>query len=316
MKPAKIFALLIVLISAILVYFMSSKKGTLENELKNFVIEDTASINKIKLIFQNKTLLLEKSENNWKINNSYIARNEAIYSVLKVFNQLQIQSTVPNSKQDSVLKSFEKNSFQVEISGKFYGSKVFKISNLANNSGSYFLAENSENPLILYVPGMNKNLTTYFSINPAFWRSKIVFDYLPSNLKSVELNFPSENEKSFKITNDKQLELFDFHKKKIDNFSLENGQNYFSLFRKIEYKNLIEPSVLNIKSFVEKEVFAIIEITNSQNNKNTLKLFQKFNDKNEIDLNVLYGIQNNETLFEITYFALDPILKEKNDFIK
>jgi len=316
MKPAKIFGLVIVLISAILVYFMSSKKGTLEKELKYFVVEDTASINKIKVSDAKNSLILERQKSNWKINNSYTARNEAIYDILKIFNQLQIQSTVPNSALDSVEKSLKTNYFQLELSGNFIGTKTFKINNLTNKMGSYFWSENSESPLILYVPGMNKNLAAYFSTNPAFWRSKTVIDYLPNEIKSVELSYPAENEKSFRIINNKKIEFFDFEQKKIENFNREEIQNYLSLFRKIEYKNLIENTDIQLNTFDKKKIYALLTLIDSKNTENTLKLYQKLNDKNEVDLNVLYAIQNNEILFEISYFTLDPILKEKNNFTK
>ncbi len=316
MRPAKIFAFLIILISAGMIFFFSQKKGTLEEDLDKFVVKDTAKITKIIISEDENKIILTRNKTNWKINDNYTARPDAIYTILKIFNQLQIKSTVPTSELDSIKQTLKKQALTIEIIGEIFGDKKFKISKLDNNLATYFWAEKTENPILLNVPGMEKNLSVYFNSNPNFWKSKIVFDYLPNEIKSIEVIFPNETENSFSIINEKQLELIDFQKNKIIKSNLENIKNYMVLFRKIEYKKLMKSNEIDKNWFDEKNIYAIFSITNSENSKNTVKFYYKKTENNKNDVNDLYAIQNDEIFFEITYFSIDPILKEKNYFLK
>jgi len=308
-----IIVLFFVLTAFAIYFFLSQKVGTLADELENFQVKDTAEIDQILILDTNDTLILQRNETNWKINKKFIARKEAIYNALKIFTQFQIQSPVPNSQVDSVKRNLKTNFIELQLFVFSKKVKSFKISLLQEKLGTFALAEKSENPMILHVPGMNTNLTTYFSTNSTFWRTKTVFDYQPSDIKSIAVIYPSEKEKSFLIDANENFSLKDYDNKQINNFSMEKIKNYFSLFRAVEYKNLLLSQNSLQDSILRQTPTIIFEITDQQNQKNTLKLYEKFNN-DKLDFNLMFGLQDDKTFFEITYFSLDPVLKTKNYF--
>ena len=316
MKKKTIFILLPILLLVAYFLYRSTTAGTLKSDLDNFVIEDVSEVNKIIISDDKDTLLLQKNDKKWEINNKYIARNEAIFNALKLLNQLQIHSPVPNSKLDSINKTFTSDFVNVEVFDNNTELKSFKISKTKNKQGSYLLAKNTKKPLIMQVLGMDKNLLTYFNTNTRFWRTKVIFDYSPNEIKSVKVIYPSEKEKSFKIVVDDKIEFYNSENKNITNFSLEKVKNYLSLFREIKYKKLVFEEELNKDSLQKKTAKTILIITDKENRKNTLKLYEKFNSEKQLNFDILHGFQDDKTIFEITYFVLDPVLKEKDFFLK
>lgn len=314
MKKQTIVILLPILLLVAYFLYRSTTVGTLETDLDNFVIEDISEVNKIIISDGKDTLILQKNDKKWKINSKYIARKEAVFNILKILNQLQIHSPVPNSQLDSINKTFTTDFVNVAVFENNSQLKSFKISKTKNKKGSFLLAKKTEKPLIMYILGMNKDLLTYFNPNTRFWRTKIIFDYNPNQIKAVEVIYPSEKEKSFKITTDDEIKFYNSENENITNFSLEKVKNYLSLFREIKYKRLVFEEELNKDSLQKREPKTILIITDKKNQKNTLKLYEKFNSEKQLNFDLLHGFQDNKTIFEITYFVLDPVLKEKDSF--
>lgn len=310
-----LFVLLFGLAGIAFYYFFSPSGGNIKQEVEYFTIADTSEISKIIISDKDKTLSLQRKKNNWKINGKFTARREAVFYALKIIKQLQLNAPVPNSDTDSILQNINSDGLNVEIytSAK---AKEFKISKLKNPSGSYFYDENIEKPLVLYVPGMNKNISAYFSTNPIFWRDKTILNYQPTEIQSIELSYSGAPEKSFKLEYNEIFNLFDSENNKIEKFDVEEVKNYFSLFTTIEYKKLITENEALFDSITSKTPDIIISVINSDKEKNTLKLYKKYDKNGKPDLNLLYGLQGEDTFFWVTYYSLDLVLKEKQDFIR
>ena len=113
----KIILLAILIISTQVLFVLNKESNTFSEELSDFAVEDTSSIKKV--FFADKhgnTVTLTKSENNnWLVNDEFIARSEAIDFLLKTIKDIEVKHPVSNSMHDRIIKNLATSAVKVEI---------------------------------------------------------------------------------------------------------------------------------------------------------------------------------------------------------
>ena len=93
---------------ALFTVFLVTKyqKSTLKEELSDFAVEDTASVDKIFLSDKdgNKLLVERKSSSTWLVNNSFEARPDAIKILLETIKQIRVKAPVGRASFNNVVK--------------------------------------------------------------------------------------------------------------------------------------------------------------------------------------------------------------------
>ncbi|TRZ71629.1 MAG: hypothetical protein D4R97_06555 [Bacteroidetes bacterium] len=190
--------------------------------------------------------------------------------------------------------------------------------------------EDSEEPFVIYLPGLRGFVTPRFSTIEKYWRDLTVFRYTIEEISSVKLEVPDNPEYSFEVTLDKgRLKSFT---SLTDNTPLSDLDtlkvlNFLSGFRNVNFEAFLndmdkrtKDSVLNTKPFI------IISLADTLNKTKIIRTFHKpnlFGQKDfrgsvlPYDPDRLYALVNDGKDFVlIQYFAFNKILRPKPYFQK
>ncbi len=239
MKIKKGYALIIILFLLIAAaYFVKNLKGkssTLNEEAKNFKVEDTTSITKIILSDKrNNKVTLKKTEKGWTVNDKYFARADAMSTLLYTIKMIDVKYPVPKSMKAGVLRIMSGIAIEAQI---FAGSSLIKQYYIGHNTqdyeGTFMLLKNLDDdrnydePFVCYIPGFQGFLSVRYSADAEDWRSTTIINVVPPMLKSVEYKNMIIPDSSFKI------ELSD------NNFKLINNKNQPESFNPIKVKQYL-----------------------------------------------------------------------------
>lgn len=339
--------LIVLLVAAIIVFFtryhivsyesygethyrIERIKGTLK-VLRDFAVNDTASINKIFLADkQNNTILLERKNDHWTVNGDNIARRDFVDVLLETIKDVEVAAPVPKSKLDYVLRSISTNSTKVEIYQDNTLVKTYYVGGVTpDNKGTYMILEGSSAPFEMHIPGFTGFLSTRYITDLFEWKDRILFKYSASDIKSVSLVFPADPENSFMAVN--------------------NGNNSYSLISLETGKPITEADPMMIKEFISRYKFVgfesflngtteyqkldsilkspemcIYTVEDRSGTKKTLKTFSRPNFKNVYDdegnfynndVDRFYGVINNDKdLVLLQYINFDLLTKKLSDF--
>lgn len=203
-----IIAILIALVAiAIWVKKHKGKTTTLNEEARQFKVEDTASINKIILSDKKGHIIsLERQKDGWKVNNTYQARPDAIQTLLYTIRMVEVKYPVPKSMKAAVLRTMAGFATQVKI---YAHNKLIKQYYVGHNTqdyeGTFMLLtnidenKNYDEPFICHIPGFTGYLTVRYFTDIEEWRNKLVINVTPPEINYVEYKNLEKPDSSFKI---------------------------------------------------------------------------------------------------------------------
>ena len=100
-------------------YFLNknSGKSTLNEEESNFMVSDTASVDKIFISTKSgKTNTLERQpDNSWLINKRYEARKDLVVSILETLKRMEVKRPADKASRNSAIRDFATMGRKVEI---------------------------------------------------------------------------------------------------------------------------------------------------------------------------------------------------------
>ncbi len=200
--PILIITLILAAIAAF--FLLTQRKATVKEELKDFAINDTASITKIFIADkQNHQLTLQRQSNKkWMVNNKFYAQSDIINTLLTTMKDLRVRTRVGKMEFNSVINSMAASAVKCEIYTNDAGkpAKVYYVGYETKDLlGTYMLLDGSTTPFVMEIPGFNGYLNSRYVTDEQVWREHIVFDYKPEEISSITLNYTLEPEKSFKI---------------------------------------------------------------------------------------------------------------------
>lgn len=203
MNKKLIYALILVILSAIAYWlYQIDHKTTLQADVKDFAIEDTAAIDKI--FIANKSgqqiLLTRQPTGNWLLNDSLIANETNVQVMLKTLKRIRIKQPVGLAAIENVKKQLATLGIKVEVYQGNKIAKVFYVGGPTNDTrGTYMILASSETPVIAHLPGWEGYLTERFKPVIEDWRSQHLMKFEPNELVRITLNYPDTPQYSFTI---------------------------------------------------------------------------------------------------------------------
>ena len=209
-KNQGILVIAILIVLSLIALYVKNKKGrtsTLDEEAKNFKVEDTASINKIILSDKKgNTITLERTKEGWTVNKIYKARPDAIQTLLYTIRMVDVKYPVPKSMKAGVLRTMAGFATQVKIYSKDKLIKQYYVGhNTQDYEGTFMLLtnldedKNYDDPFICHIPGFTGFLSVRYFTNLEEWRSKLVINVTPPEINYVEYKNLEKPDSSFKI---------------------------------------------------------------------------------------------------------------------
>ena len=193
------FLLLLSIIAAVL--FFTKRLGTIQQELKDFAIQDSASVDKIFLADKaGRSVKLTRTVNGWLVNDSFPARQEAINTILHTMLRLQVKNPVAKAARATVIKNMAAQGTKVEIYVRGELDKTYYVGGATQDQlGTFMLIENSSTPFVMFLPGMNGYLTTRYFTDAMQWKTRTIFKYAPEEIASVSVVYVDSADQSYSI---------------------------------------------------------------------------------------------------------------------
>lgn len=299
MKRKNLIAILavVVLTAVSLWLWKSNRKGTIDNKLRDFAVKDTASITKIYMVDKSGegVTLTRVNEGRWRVNEKYFARQDAVKTLLNTIYSLEVKSPVGKKAQDNVVKRLATGSTKVEIYNNDELTRLYYVGGETQDAlGTYMLladaetGKNSSVPFIMYIPGFEGYLTTRYFTVAADWRDRTIFSYVPTNIKTIKVEYPTEPQSSF-IVHNKGENLFDVQTLNppatVPGFDTIAVKQYLSYFRNIQFESIEkEPAKVNRDSIVASQPLVTITVTDNEGKANWVKLFRKRAQEGKLDM--------------------------------
>ena len=315
------------------------QKSTLKEELSDFAIEDTASIDKIFLSDKDgyKLLLERKTASNWIVNNSFDARPDAIKILLETIKQIKVKAPVGRASFNNVVKKMAVKSTKVEIYQKGKLTKTYYVGGTTEDFlGNYMMIENSSAPFIMHIPGFDGYLYPRYYAIPEMWRSTALYRYKSQDITSIKLEDLKNPKNSWELQQENtKITLKNFQGNDIPQFDTLKGRELLTQFFNINcegYVKDIEPERKD--SILSSTPRTIFTITTKNGESKQLKCFNKkllvetydMNGKlMDLDVDRFYGMLNNnkKDLLLIQNFVFDNLMvpvdffaPSTSDFVK
>nr|NQU91336.1 DUF4340 domain-containing protein [Bacteroidota bacterium] len=342
MRKNKVIFIIVAILSvvaAILVF--QNRKSTLKRGMAEFAIADTSSVTKIYLADKrnNEVLLTRISPDKWLLNDSLNARIEGVSHMLVTMSKLAVMAPVSKSSYNTVLKRMAASSVKVEIYVEGYKInlfnriKLFPVEKLAkvyyvgsatpDNMGTYMLMEDADVPFIVYRPGLRGFVSAVYSTRINDWRDHTIFASKPSEIESIQIEFPGTPEYSYVIkkSGDRNLEISQLISGvDLKDFDTDRMMGFINGFRKIRFESLLDERDKPLAdSILHSTPLHIITLTDTSGHVNRIKTFRRINTAGDYDfdgnllphdVNRLFAWINNEKeLVLIQYFVFDPITR-------
>jgi hypothetical protein len=177
-----------------------------------FAVTDTASIAKIFLAERKngQTITLERDGNGWLVssqnlqqqNKKSIPRPDAVKNLLKAIHNVQLQYRLPRASVRPVVEDLASNSVKVELYNKL-GKKIkcyYVGGGDQDGTATYMIMENSNEPYAMGMSSFVGTLRPYFFTTALDWRDRTVFAEKMENIKTISIEYPLQQSKSFKMT--------------------------------------------------------------------------------------------------------------------
>jgi hypothetical protein len=337
MKKNKVaIIVLVLLLIASVWFFLNNKKGTIKETLRDFAVADTASITKIFLADkENNSVTLEKVNGIWKVNGKYNARPDAIQTLLETIKRVDIKEPVAKAAQDNVIKRLASKAVRCEVFQNGVLTKAYYVgTETADQTGTYMILmdletmQASAKPFVTYIPGFEGYLTTRYFTKERDWRDRTVFQYIPTDIKSVKLEVPDKAEMGYELiikgNNDYELKMNSG--KALAGIDSMAVKQYLSYFQQINFESMdLAMTQKEVDSTLMAKPINVLTVFNNKGEKNEVKFFlrkpskESFDDEGKLvqfDSERMNALLDGKDLVMVQYYVFGKLMPPADYFLK
>jgi hypothetical protein len=308
------------IILGLLLLILVTRRFPFGENNSSFGSEPKEEITRIEFSENGKKLTLRKKGESWLINGKTEARKGGVLYIIRILKEIKIKSPVsPELFKSEILEKgiapvrvmvYEKN----RLLKSFY---VFKTG--SNIYGNIMKIKASSKPYIVYIPGYEGDIGSGFSLNELFWQPYTIFNLLPSEIASVELENISDTTSSFFISQKDHHYFLTGTGGKLIGWDTSRVIRYISYFAFVPFESWAFEIGEDAKKSIEVQLpLYRITVNTTSGKKKVLTLWGKRvvkDGKNVPDSDKLYGKTGEiDELFVIRYFDIDPLIKKRSYF--
>jgi hypothetical protein len=336
MKKNYIIFSILIIVTAIAVFFWRDQKsGTVKEALKDFAVEDTASIDQLFLADrEGNKVTLTKQQGYWLVDGKYRAKSSQIGTLLYTIKSIEVRSPVGKNLYNNTMKLMSSRSTKIEIYQHHQLTKTYYVGHpTMDNRGTFMYLEGSTVPFIMHIPGFNGFLTSRYFAVPEDWRDPAIFHFTAKNINRITIKDLVRPERSFTLMRnpDSTYEVKSLLNNQvfasIDPLRL---RNYLLGFEFVNYQRRETTLSTHLKdSLLHAGPFSTIEISDvfgQQKNADCYRLPVTNASKNGIDLetglkrpydpdNFFLKVQNDSVWYLVQYFHFDRLLKDPRELL-
>lgn len=339
MKKNKIAIILVAILGSLSFWFIVNRKsGTIKPTLRDFAVEDTASVNKIFLADKNNnSVTLERqADGTWSVNGKYIARPDAMQMLLTTIKKIDIKEPVGKGAQDNVIKRLAAKAVKCEIYQNGELTKAYYVGTETDDqTGTYMILidletmKPSAKAFVTYIPGFEGYLTTRYFTEEKGWRDRTVFHYIPTQIKSVKLESPEHPEQNYEVA---VLGENKFEVKRLKDNAVLNDMDtlavkqYLSYFKQLNFESFeVELKQHQIDSTLKTTPLNILTVTDTKGKSNKVSFYSRPNLKRGLDEEGrpipvdpvrMVALLDNGDVVMLQYFVFGKVMPPVDYFMK
>lgn len=194
-----LLAVFAVLIAVYFLFFRAGEKVSTEKIDAKLFVADSSKIDKIEIVKNSETILLEKVNNQWKLTKpvDYPADTTNVYMLLSNLKNFKLESVASENpaKFNSYLDSVNNAKISTFQEGVLLGTFIMGKTQADDNS---YIKKPEENRILLA-----SNLTaSLFTRSAKDFRNKFMFSVQPFSISSISFKSTDSNKVDFTVTKD------------------------------------------------------------------------------------------------------------------
>jgi hypothetical protein len=313
----------------------SKQTATIKQELRDFAVDDTSSVNKIFLAdMRGVTSTLEKKDGGWIVNGKYPVSESRIQTLLMTIKRLDVKHPVAIAAKENVLRELSAEGVKVEIFSNDKKIKTYYVGGTTpSEEGTYMMLENSSAPFVVHIPGFRGYLNSRYFTEERDWRTRQLFVYHPSEVKEIKVEYTQQPQHSF------SLKARDAH----GNFEVSPLgpsralipddlllKSYVVGLRTQHFEDFVHPgSGIKADSVFATSPIALVEVTTA-NEIRKLRVYNRLADRSSKGIENILDIQENPVidpekllvifedrpheLMQVQYLTFGNLLRKYQDF--
>jgi hypothetical protein len=302
-------------------FIINNKKGTIKETLRDFAVEDTASVDKIFLADKTgNAVTLERNTGGkgWTVNGKYQVRMDAMNTLMATIRKIDIKEPVGKKAQDNVVKQLAANAVRCEIYSNGKLVKAYYVgSQTQEMTGTFMILMDPETmkpsakPFVTYIPGFEGYLTTRYFTQEKLWRDRTIMQYVPTEIASVKLEVPDQPELGYelKIKGNNDYEVTMLTGKKVADIDPLSVKQYLTYFQQVNFESLdLAMSQAEIDSTLKSRPINILTVTDIKGKANKIKFFARKLKKEGI-----LDAEGNPLKYDID--RMNAFVEGTNDFV-
>lgn len=289
-----------------------------------FAVEGKVKITKVLFYEGERKLMLSKKGKEWLVDNKELAREEAVLALTSILRDIKVKSPVTSETFRHEIIEKKVQPVKVFVYEGRRPRKSFIVYHTDSNiHGNIMKLKPSSKPYIMYVPGFENDIGLYFTAGRHFWIPFTVFTLMPSEISAVKLENIRDTASSFSISSGNGRYLL-----RTPGRGIIEAADSIKIRRYVSYFNYIPferwASELNEdekRTIIASEPLYVITVVRSDGTPIRLTVWEKMltadDGKKVADIDRVWAVTDeNQDIFVMRYFDLDPVLKKRTYFFK
>ncbi len=192
--------LLLIALSAItlLAYIFTRSDGQLSLDKKMFAAADQTKIDRVVMESFRGKVKISYDGTAWKVNTKYVADRQLVKVLFATLLQVVPKRPSNEKVKDSISIFLKKNGTHVSLYEGNELIKSFYAGANADRTQTYF-QQGNDLPYLVTIPGYRVDASQVFELDENGWRDKRVFNFNWRNLKNINITYPQDSRRDFKI---------------------------------------------------------------------------------------------------------------------
>jgi hypothetical protein len=195
----------LLLLGLLALWLMWRKSDTQKSSFQSVEMQFAQNTDELYKIFiaqrDGETTTLERQGDNWIYNQKYKANLNVMEPLLRTIRGVRVQYIPTRASVPSIVNELASIGTKVELyakNGKLL--KVYYVGGATNDEyGTHMIMDGADQPYVTHLPELEGSIRWRYMLRGDQWRDKTILAEMPSKIVSVEVDYPKQKNKSFKI---------------------------------------------------------------------------------------------------------------------
>jgi hypothetical protein len=304
---------------------LSQSHGKSDTELIEFAIKDVETVDRVKITdrFGQEYELIKKGDT-WTDKKGGCVTQKKVEWVLDAFRNIEFKGYLPDNSLDQFTKIMSAQHIKVEIFQEGEWTKTWFIGPATQDHyGQVMLLEDSKLgksgfPVQMHLKNMKGIIEPRFHADPKQWMCTDIFTLELDEIKSVDVKFNDEPERSFKV--DKKGNNIDVYQqgKLLSGVNTQAAYKYLHNYQNIHWETAnYQLDLKAIDSMKRTVPFCVMTVKETNGNATKLRMYRiaNFTDQEagmaevlDMDRNNFWCELPNGAMVKCQYFVFNPLI--------